>query len=239
MWSENTVCVILIILNLVYFRLQIRSTFVCVSWHLARTCIWLFLCGMFHECGVDSVDGLNKPSVGLLRFCQLSRGVLRSPLTVVPLSISPSISLGFYFTYFVAPALSTHRHTSFIELTLLQMVHFLKLKACGSPALSRSVSTVFFKSLALSVPLCRVPFIWGIFQSLLKDYGLSRAPLLSPCLRFRSAFTALEPRPRPVSGPEVLALPALQPLGSSPCSLSSTVEPILLAFHIGSCSFPL
>ena len=74
MWSENTVCVILIILNLVYFRLKIRLPLFMLhgTWRE-------YLSGCFraalHACAVASVGGANEP-LQPRRFSQLARRVL-------------------------------------------------------------------------------------------------------------------------------------------------------------------
>ena len=237
MWSENTVCVILIILNLVYFRLKIRLPLFMLhgTWRE-------YLSGCFraalHACAVASVGGANS-------LCSRGASLSWHGGCALPAYSSAFVCFSSRLAWFWLRVFCGSG-AEYTQAHVIHWVHstadgaFLKLKAWGSPALSRSVSTVFLKSLALSVPLCHVPFILGVFQTLLEDYGLSRAPLLSlACGSHRLLQPCSPAPPGPVSGPEVLVLPALQPLGSSPRSLSSTVEPILLALHIGACSFPL
>ena len=121
MWSENTLCMILSISNLVRFILGSRcglSLFM-FHGHLARACLWLFLCGMFRKCGLDSAEGVNEPSVSLLVLCLavLSAGKVGAEASVHALRLPTFLaSPWFYFTHFVAPLLSTYRHTSVIEL---------------------------------------------------------------------------------------------------------------------------
>ena len=100
MWSENTLCMILIILNLVMFLLGSRYGLFLFMFHgnLARICVWLFLCGVFRKCGLDSVEGVSKSSVSLLVFCLIVLSVVKVGAEVcVYSSAFVCFSLHFYW----------------------------------------------------------------------------------------------------------------------------------------------
>ena len=97
-------------------------------------------------------------------FCQLSRWVLRSVFIVVHLSVFPYISIGFYFTYFVALLLSAYRHASFTELHFIADSAFFKNWRLVVTLLWASLlAQFFFKSIgSLCVSVSYFFHFWDI-----------------------------------------------------------------------------